>query len=115
METLFEHTILRGLLMNRPEALQEADAIARQHQFTEEMLTRCQHNILKWLRHHSVTPLHIEELSAITKIQSIVRSWLVRKRLYIKFTMLMNLVKSGSTSHLYEAKVYESMLNMKRR
>lgn len=114
MERLFEHTVLRGLLNNRPDVLREADALARQNGFTEEMLLQCQNNVLAWLRHHSVTPLHAHELKAIVKLQSVIRTWLVRKRLYIKFTMLMNLAKNGSITYLHDARLYESIINRNR-
>lgn len=115
MQRLFEHTVLRGLLTNRPDVLREADALARQNGFTEEMLIQCQNNVLTWLRHHSVTPLHAHELKAIVKLQSVIRTWLIRKRLYIKFTMLMNLAKNGSTLYLHDARVYESIINKNRK
>ena len=115
MERLFEHTVLRGLLNNRPDVLREADALR------DRMASRRKCSPLSEQHTHVAQtpqryPLHIEELKAILKLQSVIRTWLVRKRLYIKFTMLMNLVKSGSTSHLYDAKVYEIInKNRKRR
>jgi hypothetical protein len=70
-------------------------------------------NIFRWLRYHSVAPLLQSEADAIIKIQAKTRSWLVRKKLYVHLTMLINLCKGGAHVYAKKAHVYQMLIAKK--
>lgn len=113
MEARFQETVLRGLLMNKSSLLREADEIARDNAFSEETLLRCQNNIFRWLRYHNVAPLFTSEKIAIRIMQRAVRRWLVRKKLYVHFDMLMNLCRNGAHRYVAQAQVYQMFISKK--
>tara|TARA_Y100001958_G_C21247839_1_gene579735 strand:+ start:7977 stop:8276 length:300 start_codon:yes stop_codon:yes gene_type:complete len=99
--------------MNKASILREADEIARNNDFSEETLLRCQDNILRWLRYHKLAPLYESEAVAIIILQRNVRKWLVRKKLYVHFNMLLNLCKNGAQRYVEDAQVYHMLISKK--
>lgn len=110
MEKEFEQMLLRAIIANDYQLFKKTIQIATMCNFSQETVDKCHTNILRWLRYHSVAPLLINEARAIVKIQAIVRKWLVRKKLYPKYTMLMNLAHNGSLRYLEDAYKYAIMI-----
>lgn len=110
MEKEFEHMLLRAIITNDHELFKRSMQVAIMCHFDQETIDKCHTNILRWLRHHNVSPLLVNEARAIVKIQTLVRKWLVRKELYPKYRMLMNLAHNGSLMYLPDAYKYAIMI-----
>lgn len=110
MEKEFEHMLLRAIVANDYQLFKKALQVAVMCNFSQETIDTSHSNILRWLRYHNVSPLLVNEARAIVKIQALVRKWLVRKKLYPKYTMLMNLAHNGSLRYLGDAYKYAIMI-----
>ena len=110
MEKEFENMLLRAIITNNYQLFQKSMQVAVMCNFSQETIDKCHNNILRWLRYNNVSPLMVNEARAIVKIQSNVRKWLVRKKLYPKYTMLMNLAHNGSLRYLEDAYKYAIMI-----
>lgn len=114
MTARLEQMLLEALLDNSETLHAEAQAHATEHNLTQNQIDTACDKVTSWLRFHGITKLRTHERSALIRIQSFFRKYLVRKRLFEQLHFWTRLAKTDCLEHMKHAEKIYNVLNPKK-
>tara|TARA_Y100000992_G_scaffold301766_1_gene273545 strand:- start:1926 stop:2297 length:372 start_codon:yes stop_codon:yes gene_type:complete len=111
MTAQLEQMLLLAILDNSETLHREAQDYATSQNFTQQQINIACRKVTSFLRWHGVQKLLPKEQSALLKLQSFFRMYLVRKRLRKEMDYWERLAKLDSMEHMKEAEKIYKVLN----
>ena len=113
-EETYEKMVIRAVLTDDTRIWSEANAYAQVHRFNQQQIQRCHKNVERWLRLFGVTKMEEREKHALLLMQSVVRRYLVLKRLKMRFDMYYRLIRLDNHEHCNRALQLQRILTCAR-
>lgn len=108
----FQEILLLAIIENSQPLHDQAQMYALQNNFTQKQIDIAFEKVKNFLRWHGTKHLLPKDLNAVIKVQAVVRTFLIRKRLkeQMKFWQRLAYIDSCET-HLKNAERIYSILN----